>query len=64
MKINGVEFDLDKAAYDIGYIAAKRTLTVPTPLTSGEITDLLQGYVNAVVQIKSMSQEEIKTLIR
>lgn len=64
MKINGVEFDLDKAAYDIGYIAAKRTLTDPIPLTAGEITDLLQGYVNAVVQIKSMSQAEIEALIR
>ena len=64
MRINGMDFDLERAAYDIGRMAAKRSLTEESALDDGEITNMLQAYVNAAVQVMSKDQAEIEALLR
>lgn len=64
MRINGMDFDLERAAYDIGRMAAKRAMTEAEALEDGEIVNMLQAYVNAAVQVMSMTQSEIEALMR
>lgn len=64
MRINGMDFDLERAAYDIGCMAAKRSLTEECALEDGEITNMLQAYVNAAVQVMSKDRAEIEALLR
>ena len=64
MRINGMDFDLERAAYDIGRIAAERSLTEECALEDGEIANMLQAYVNAAVQVMAKNQAEIEALLR
>ena len=64
MKINGIDFNLEKAAQDIAFLYAKKQLDSDGAFDKSEVENILQDYINAFVQVASKDADALKALLR
>ena len=63
MKVHSVEFDLEKAAHDIGLAYAKKSLEPDFVPEEGDIETMIQAYAQACLQVLSMDEKSIEALV-
>lgn len=64
MDINGINFDLEKAAQDIALLFAQKSMDPEFVYDKCAVENILQVYLNAYVQVASMDGEALKALLR
>lgn len=64
MKINGFDFDLEKAARDVALAYAKESLNPDFTPSENDVDSMLEVYINAYIHVASKSPEWIESLLR